>query len=125
MSAESVRRRPARVVVADNDPDALDLAMLDLRLEGHAVAGAPGGEAVPALVEEFSPDVVVLDYRMPPGPDGLAIAEKLRSRRPDLPLVLYTNYSDAALVRRCAELGVFVLPKGNLRSLRAAVARQV
>lgn len=115
----------ARVVVADNDPDALDLAVLDLRLEGHTVAGAAGGDAVPALVAQFAPDVVVLDYRMPPGPDGLAVAERLRKERPDLPVVLYTNYSDAGLARRSAELGVFVLSKGNLRTLRAAVAGQV
>ena len=29
-----------RILVADNDPDALDLAVLDLRLEGHEVSGA-------------------------------------------------------------------------------------
>jgi CheY-like chemotaxis protein len=56
----------ARILVADNDSDALDLAMLDLRLEGHTVAGAPDGASALALVEQFLPDVVVLDYRMPP-----------------------------------------------------------
>ena len=114
----------ARVLVADNDPDALDLAVLDLRLEGHAVAATADGAAVPALVDEFGPDVVVLDYRMPPGPDGLAVAERLRAQRPDLRLVLYTNYSDLELVRRSAELGVHFLPKGNIRTLRTTVAQR-
>lgn len=113
----------SRILVADNDPDALDLAVLDLRLEGHIVLGVPDGESALALVGTFLPDVVVLDYRMPPGPDGLAVAAKLRIDRPDLRLVIYSNYQHVELVRRAAELGVRFLPKGSLRTLRAAVIR--
>ena len=61
----------ARVLIVDNDPDALDLALLDLRLEGHTVLGAPDGEIALTLIDDFGPDVVVLDYRMPPGRTGL------------------------------------------------------
>ena len=111
----------ARVLVADNDPDALELALLDLRLEGHTVLGAGDGEAVLRLVGEFAPDVVVLDYRMPPGPSGLEVASQLKQSRPELRLLIYSNYQDVALVRRAAELGVPFLPKGNLRTLRAAI----
>jgi len=111
----------ARVLVADNDPDALELALLDLRLEGHTVLGAPDGETVLRLVEEFAPDVVVLDYRMPPGPSGLEVAAALRVSRPELRVVIYSNYQDLALMRRATDLGVPFLPKGNLRTLRAAI----
>ena len=111
----------ARILVADNDSDALDLAMLDLRLEGHTVAGAPDGASALALVEQFLPDVVVLDYRMPPGRSGLEVAAILRRVRPALRVVIYSNYQDVEIVRQAAELGVAFLPKGNLRTLRAAV----
>jgi len=111
----------ARVLVADNDPEALDLALLDLELEGHTVRGAPDGDAAIAALPEFKPDVVVLDYRMPPGPDGLAVARRLRTEHPDLRLVIYSNYQDVELVRQATELGVPFLPKGNLMTLRAAV----
>jgi CheY-like chemotaxis protein len=111
----------ARVLVADNDPDALDLAVLDLRLEGHEVAGAPGGNEALALIDVFEPDVVVLDHRMPPGPTGLAVALRLRTHRPDLRLVIYSNYQDIDLVREASAAGIAFLPKGNLRTLRDAV----
>jgi CheY-like chemotaxis protein len=111
----------ARILVADNDADALDLAVLDLRLEGHTVVGAPDGHSALALVAQFLPDVVVLDYRMPPGPDGLAVGVQLRQELPDLRIVIYSNYQDVSLVRRAAEHGIPFLPKGNLRTLRAAV----
>ena len=44
-------RSMTRILVADNDPDALDLAVLDLRLEGHEVVGAPGGDEALELVD--------------------------------------------------------------------------
>ena len=112
----------ARVLVADNDPDALDLLLIDLRLEGHTVAGAPDGTAALRLVDGFAPDTVVLDYRMPPGPNGLDVARQLRAAHPELSIVIYSNYQDANLVRQAAELAVPFLPKGNLRTLRAAVS---
>ena len=112
----------ARVLIADNDPEALDLAVLDLRLEGHTVLGTPDGESALAEIERFLPDVVVLDYRMPPGPSGLEVAVILRARDADLRVVIYSNYQDVEIVRRATELGVPFLPKGNLRTLRAAVA---
>jgi CheY-like chemotaxis protein len=111
----------ARVLVADNDPDALELALLDLRLEGHTVAGARDGQRALDLVDEFAPDVVVLDYRMPPGPSGLAVGRQLRAQQPDLRIVIYSNYQDVELVAQAAAVGIAFLPKGNLRTLRAAV----
>jgi CheY-like chemotaxis protein len=114
----------ARILVADNDPEALGLAVLDLGLEGHTVVGAADGESALSLVAEFDPDVVVLDYRMPPGRSGLAVARQLRAERPDLRLVIYSNYQDVELMRQAAELDVPFLPKGNLVTLRAAVMGQ-
>lgn len=111
----------ARVLVADNDPDALELAVLDLRLEGHTVMGAADGRSALELVESFAPDVVVLDYRMPPGPNGLAVGTQLRRDRPDLRIVIYSNYQSVELVAKAAEVGIPFLPKGNLRTLRTAV----
>jgi len=116
-----VTRAVARVLVADNDAEALDLALLDLQLEGHVVQGAEDGETALRLLPDFHPDVVVLDYRMPPGRNGLAVARQLRQEHPDLALVIYSNYQDVDLVRQARELGVPFLPKGNLRTLRAAV----
>jgi CheY-like chemotaxis protein len=111
----------ARILVADNDPDALELAVLDLRLEGHTVLGAQDGQRALDLVDEFGPEVVVLDYRMPPGPSGLTVGTQLRRERPDLRIVIYSNYQSVELVAQAAEVGIPFLPKGNLRTLRAAV----
>jgi CheY-like chemotaxis protein len=112
----------ARIVVADNDLDALDLALTDLRLEGHEVYGALDAADAEALVGRVSPDVVVLDYRMPPGITGLELAERLVAD-PELRVVIYSNYQRVELRARAAKIGVLFLAKGNLRALRAAVRR--
>ena len=109
-------------MVADNDPDALELAVTDLRLEGHEIVGtATDGDSAAALVAELLPDIVVLDYRMPPGPSGLDIAARLREETPEVAVLIYSNYQNIDLVRRARDIGVAFLPKGNLRNLRRAV----
>lgn len=110
-----------RVVVADNDQDALDLLVLDLSLEGHEVVGiALQGEQAVALCESLKPDVLVVDYRMPPGPDGLEVLRALE-RQAGLRRVLYSNYRDERLRRETARLGATFLQKGQLAALRRLI----
>lgn len=111
-----------RVVVADNDADALDLIVLDLRLEGHDVVGTAyqGSDAID-LVRSLLPDVLVVDYRMPPGPNGLEVVRAL-SGVPGLRIVVYSNYHDQRLRDQTAKLGATYLQKGQLMALRRALA---
>ena len=110
-----------RVVVADNDADALELLRLDLDLEGHFVVGAASdGASAVELCRSLAPDVLVVDLRMPPGLDGLEVAEQLRDQ-PGLRIVLYTNYRDVTVARRAEQLGITYLLKGDLRTLREAI----
>jgi len=115
--------RARRVVVADNDPDALELVVLDLGFEGHDVVGvaADGGRAL-ELVGELAPDVLVVDHRMPPGPWGVEVAEEVARRHPGTRVVLYTNHQSDELLARTRSAGAVLVPKGNLRTLRRAVA---
>jgi two-component system NarL family response regulator len=111
-----------RVVVADNDQDALDLVTIDLGLEGHDVVGTAldGAHAV-ELCRSLHPDVLVVDLKMPPGPDGIAVARQLRGQ-PGLSVVLYTNYRNAGVAEAAEAAGATYLLKGDLRALRRAVA---
>ncbi len=110
-----------RVVIADNDPDALELALTDLRLEGHEVHAATDAAGARELLETVDPDIVILDHRMPPGLTGLELAEELVAAGTTVPIVIYSNYQDPALRARAAKIDVPFLAKGNLRTLRAAI----
>jgi CheY-like chemotaxis protein len=111
-----------RIVVADNDPDALELAVTDLRLEGHDVVAAchDGVEALEACLA-LQPDVAVVDHRMPPGPHGADVAERLAVTAPGVRVIVFTNHQDSGLARRVGSCGATYLPKGDLRRLRRAV----
>lgn len=107
-----------RVVVADNDQDALDLLVLDLTLEGHTVVGtALSGEEAVALCESLRPDVLVVDYRMPPGITGVDVARAVRALE-GLRVVVYSNYHDARLRDQARKAGATFLQKGQLSALR-------
>ena len=112
-----------RVVVADNDPDALDLVCTDLGLEGHDIVGrAFDGEAAVELCRELSPDVLVVDYRMPPGPNGAEVARRVHNELPAVTVVVFTNYDNADVARAVRRAGGRLVRKGELDALRRAVA---
>ena len=115
-----------RVVVVDNDEAALELVVTDLRLEGHDVVGtALDGTTALEVCRELQPDVAVIDHRMPPGPHGLEVAQRLATDQPEARVIVFTNYQDPELVAGIRASGAMYLPKGNLRALRRAVVEDL
>jgi DNA-binding response OmpR family regulator len=88
----SVVQQRARLLVVEDDDSLRDLLGAALAREGwevEAVADAEGGERA---VEQFAPDVVILDIRLGDGPDGLTLARRIRSSS-DIPFVFLTDAS--------------------------------
>jgi DNA-binding NarL/FixJ family response regulator len=111
-----------RLVLVDNDEGALELIDLDLRLEGHeVVATAPDGEGAVAACAAHRPDVLVVDYRMPPGIDGVEVARQVLRAGTAGAVLLYSNYLDPRAVAAAESVGARWLVKGQLAALRAAV----
>lgn len=93
-----------RVLVAEDEAIIrLDLKEM-LEEEGFDVVGeASDGDAALRPAEERSPDLVIMDIKMP-GMDGLTAAERIAER--DLAAVLIlTAFSQKDLVTRAAEAG--------------------
>ncbi|WP_138732091.1 response regulator [Modestobacter excelsi] len=94
-------REPVRVLVVDDDP--LVRAALAMVLGGaedlELVGQATDGDEVPAAVERCSPDVVLMDIRMP-RTDGLTATEQLLagSGAPEV-IVLTTFDADEQVLR--------------------------
>jgi two-component system nitrogen regulation response regulator GlnG len=62
-------------------------------------------------IDEGSPDVLLTDVRMP-GMSGLALLERLRTTRPDLPIIVITAHSDLENAVAAYKGGAFeYLPK--------------
>jgi len=96
--------QPPRILIAEDEAIIrLDLKEM-LEEEGfRVVAEASDGEAAVRLARERSPDLVIMDIKMP-GLDGLSAAEKIVADELSAVLVL-TAFSQKDLVRRAAQAG--------------------
>ena len=95
---------PRRVLIAEDEAlIRLDLKEM-LQEEGYDVVGeaGDGAEAV-RLAEELSPDLVILDVKMPVL-DGISAAEQIVKNR-IAPVVMLTAFSQRELVERAVEAG--------------------
>ncbi|HEX5298620.1 MAG TPA: response regulator transcription factor [Streptosporangiaceae bacterium] len=84
-----------RVLIADDQRVVRDgLAMLVALIDDVEVVGtaSDGAEAV-RLAEDYRPDVVLMDLRMP-GTDGIAATADLRQRLPSTRVLVLTTYAD-------------------------------
>ncbi len=86
---------PTKVlIVDDHEIVRKGLVMLISRQEDLVVAGEAGAAAEAVQkARELSPDVVVLDIRMPDG-SGVEAYRDIRAENPDVKVLMLTSYSD-------------------------------
>jgi two-component system response regulator PrrA len=95
------------VLLVDDDPDSREAVARYLRNAGHRVRCVGDGRAAITSMEKDSPDVVVLDAKMP-DMDGMTFLESIRCRLrwSTLPVILVTAFDEGLHIRRSMELGV-------------------
>jgi DNA-binding NtrC family response regulator len=80
-----------RILIVDDEANARTALAELLRDEGYAVeTAADGFKALPKL-DDFAPDVVVTDLKMP-GLSGLELMEKVRERDPSCVVIVMTAF---------------------------------
>jgi PAS domain S-box-containing protein len=75
---DAEKRAALRVLVVDDNADAVEGLSLLLELEGCEVERASDGPTALAIAQRFAPDVVLLDIGLPVM-DGCEVAQKLRA----------------------------------------------
>jgi signal transduction histidine kinase len=95
-----------RILVADDNRDALESLMTLLRVAGHEVYGAADGVEAFERAEALRPDIALLDLGMP-RLDGHALARQLRSQAwgESLVLVALTGWGQEHDRRRSRDAG--------------------
>ena len=111
------------VLFVDDDQGFLELCKRVFQEEGYRVVLAEDGRQAISIVAQESPDVAVLDVRMPKQ-TGLDLAEELNAIAPRLPLILYTAYDDMCLCDRRTHFAAACVDKNSgFTELSLAVIR--
>jgi len=106
MNAEGASRTQRRILVADDNNDALESLATLLQLSGHEVFTAANGAVALESAEQHRPEVALLDIGMPKL-DGYEVARRIRAQPwgQRITLVALTGWGQDADRRRSQEAG--------------------
>jgi DNA-binding response OmpR family regulator len=95
-----------KVLVIDDEPSIVDLFTDYLNGQGFDVISAGGGEEGLDRLRLDSPDIVLLDMRMP-GIDGLETLRRIRKVNTRVPVLMVSGNDDIAAAKEAIALGAF------------------
>lgn len=106
MNAEETPQTQRRILVADDNNDALESLATLLQLSGHEVYTAPNGAVALESAEQHRPEVALLDIGMPKL-DGYEVARRIRAQPwgAHITLVALTGWGQDSDRRRSQEAG--------------------
>lgn len=101
-----------RILLVEDEKELLAIVARVLRENGYSVEEAPDAEKALEIFDTKKDafDLVCTDVSMP-GMNGIELAERLRSRRPGLPVLLCTGYADSRSKRIVKESGLKCMEK--------------
>src|SRR5579871_4702018 len=111
----------AAILVVEDETDMCNLIRHHLEGEGHTVFQAFDGPSALALVEQQSPQLVILDWMLP-GLDGLTVCRRIRERHL-MPIIMLTARSEEIDRVLGLEVGAddYVVKPFSMRELLARV----
>jgi two-component system CheB/CheR fusion protein len=120
-------RRTGKILVIEDDPEVRELLEILLRNEGHRTAAVPSGAAALELVSHGTvrPGVILADYNLPGGMNGLQTAAKLREAlHRHIPVIILTGDITTGTLRDIARHDCILLSKPvKVKELTQAIQR--
>jgi two-component system response regulator NreC len=113
-----------RAILAD-DHTIVRKGLLALLAESgsiEVVAEAEDGREIPDLVDQYQPDVIIMDISMP-YLNGIEATRRIRSDNPEIKVVILTMHSDEAYVLECLNAGAhaYVMKQSAPKDLVSAI----
>jgi CheY-like chemotaxis protein len=113
------------VLLVEDDKEVSALTREMLNSLGFAVTHVTGAEAaLGALANARAIDIVLSDIMMPGGVSGVDLAREIRSRQPNLPVILTSGYVEAAARVQEGEFQLLLKPY-SLEALADALGVEV
>jgi two-component system response regulator YesN len=92
------------VMIVEDDPAIREVYVIKFELEGHPIKGAENGKEALALLDEFQPDIILLDMMMPVM-GGLDFMRHFHNRQSDTEVIVFSNMSAPDQIKDALALG--------------------
>ena len=96
----------ANILIVDDDAQLRRSFKKLLSFEGYTIVTASSGEEALDLVKQESPDLAILDVRLP-GMSGLEAFEAIHEIAPKLPVIIMTAYGTTDIAITATQLGAY------------------
>jgi CheY-like chemotaxis protein len=125
---ETAAASAGQVLLVEDDDEVAALTVEMINQLGYDTTRVASAEAaLGALADKRAIDIVLSDVMMPGRMNGVELAQEIRRRRPQLPVLLTSGYAEAAS-RSAAAHQIKIIPKpyrmDELREALAAVTRK-
>lgn len=112
-------RMKRRIMVVEDDPTNLEMVLDMLSIQGHEAHGACNGREALQMAEQFKPDLIFMDIRMPVM-DGFEATRALRNieRYRDVPIIALTANTSSHAEADCLEAGCTAYVSKPIRSAK-------
>lgn len=96
-----------RLIAVIDDEEAV-LASLDsfLRSYGYTVASYTAPGAFLASIKDIQPRLIITDYNMHPGMDGIELSTRVRQTFPAVPIFMISAYWDDKTIQMANDVGI-------------------
>lgn len=115
------KQQKKNIMVVDDEQALRNVVKRSLEIEGYNVLAASDGVMALTLIEDFKPDLVILDIKMP-GLDGFQVLDIIRQRS-DVPVIMLSALGEVTTVRDALAVGAddFLRKPFHIRELIARV----
>jgi two-component system response regulator AtoC len=115
-----------RILIADDEKNMRWVLGQALEAEKFEVIQAENGKQALEAVEEQTPDVMILDHKMP-APDGMEVLRTLRSKEYTFPIIMLTAHGNVQLAVEAIKAGAseYLTKPFDLDELKLAIEKAI
>jgi len=87
-----MQTKARKILIADDEPDILEIVSFNLQAEGYEVFTAKNGDEAIEQAKKHQPDLIILDVMMPKK-SGFEVLQEIQDtkRLKNIPVILFTN----------------------------------
>lgn len=109
-----------KILVVDDETNIRLLYKEELEDDGYEVSLAQDAEEARGRIEQFKPDLMTLDIKMP-GMDGLQFLKEVKETHKELPVILCSAHGSYKQDFRVWSSDAYVVKSADLRELKLMI----